>query len=300
MFPAGGRLGEALEPEEVRRLDLRTFPSNIPSRVSTAGEEVPERKEKSGSTKKIEGRPFLLSEALPAVPARLVKKILKGEYVDMAELLRDNVEAERRKGTGEGESSQPRRREIPDILSWVQCFSAYAAIVGTQYPGKWKELLAYQALIVSEYRRCGGKGWLLYDAAFRQQITDFEGTDFSKLNQSLYLTTFAAHAGKGRSCGYCMLADHSQEECALRPQHTNRESSRREERREPGKEREERGRQRRRGACFAWNDGNCALPYCRFEHVCSKCFGSHRRSACQNRPWESEKVVGARGHQRSF
>ncbi len=77
--------------------------------------------------------------------------------MDMAELLRDNVEAERRKGTGEGESSQPRRREIPDILSWVQCFAAYAAIVGTQYPGKWKELLAYQALIVSEYRRCGGR-----------------------------------------------------------------------------------------------------------------------------------------------
>ncbi len=62
--------------------------------MSTAGEEVPERKEKSGSTKKVEGRPFLQSEALPAVPARLVKKILKGEYVDMAELLRDNVEAE--------------------------------------------------------------------------------------------------------------------------------------------------------------------------------------------------------------
>lgn len=297
MFTGGG-LGEALEPEEVRLLGLRTFSSGSPSRVAEVGEQSFERREQRGSAKKGEGTPFLLSEALPAVPARLVKKIIKGEYVDMAELLRDNVEAERRKGSGEGESSQSRRREIPDILSWVQCFSAYAAIVGTQYPGKMKELLAYQALIVSEYRRCGGKGWLLYDVAFRQQITDFGETDFSKLNQSLYLTTFAAHGGKGRSCGLCMLSDHSQEECALRPQQTIRESVRRDERREPVREREERSRHRKRGACFAWNDGNCGLPYCRFEHVCSKCFGGHRRSVCPSRSWDNEKSGGARSHQR--
>lgn len=58
----------------------------------------------SGPFKKVEGRPFLLSEALLAVSARLVKKILKGECVGTAELLHDSVEAERRKGTKEGES----------------------------------------------------------------------------------------------------------------------------------------------------------------------------------------------------
>ncbi len=54
----------------------------------------------------------------------------------MAKLLRDNMESERRKGSGEGESSQPRRQEIPNILSWVQCFSAYAVIISTQKSGK--------------------------------------------------------------------------------------------------------------------------------------------------------------------
>ncbi len=115
------------------------------------------------------------------MPARLVKKILKGEYVDMAELLQDNMEVERRRAGPDGEMAQgsrPSRREIPDILSWLHCFSLYAAIVGSRYPEKAKDLLAYQALMISEQRRCGRRGWLLYDAAFRQQITSLETADW--------------------------------------------------------------------------------------------------------------------------
>ena len=48
--------------------------------------------------------PFIMGESLPPIPAKLVMKIQKGEFVDMAELLRDNIEAERRRtkegGTG--------------------------------------------------------------------------------------------------------------------------------------------------------------------------------------------------------
>ena len=36
------------------------------------------------------------------VPAKLVAKIQKGDYVDMAELLKDNIEVGRRKDTQEG------------------------------------------------------------------------------------------------------------------------------------------------------------------------------------------------------
>ena len=37
-----------------------------------------------------------MSETLPIVPAKLVKKIRKGEFIDMAELLKDNMEVERK------------------------------------------------------------------------------------------------------------------------------------------------------------------------------------------------------------
>ena len=50
-----------------------------------------------------ETSPFVLGESLPSVPARIVKKIEKGEYMDMAEFLRDNAELERRRrGAGTG------------------------------------------------------------------------------------------------------------------------------------------------------------------------------------------------------
>ena len=72
---------------------------------------------------------FILGEGVPPVPAKLVGKICHGEFVAMAEL-HDNIEAERLRGSA-GESSRSasqRRREIPDILSSVQCFGTYACV----------------------------------------------------------------------------------------------------------------------------------------------------------------------------
>ena len=55
----------------------------------------------------------------------------------MAELLRDNIEAEQRRGSAsDTKSSTPKRREVPDILSWVQCFGAYARVCGQAAPAE--------------------------------------------------------------------------------------------------------------------------------------------------------------------
>ena len=237
----------------------------------------------AAETKHLEG-PFVLSEALPVVPAKMVKRILKkGEFVDMAELLKDNLEAERRRFVAEGTggmshfTNRQSRREVPDILSWLHCFSLYAAVVTSKYPEKTKELLAYQATIIAEARRCGGRGWALYDAHFRQQMASLESADFSKINQSLYSTTFLAYGSKARSCTTYMLPDHTDEECALHP---NREVPLIRMREPAARTREEirmvrpeMGRKKpRKGACFAWNGSECARKNCFFEHACSRCF----------------------------
>ena len=102
----------------------------------TFNPQEPARKEEKKGVEQ-ECSPFVLSEALPVVPAKLVKRILRGEYVDMSELLSDNLEAERRRALSEMGESGPRvsRREVPDLLSWLKCFILYAAIVASQYPG---------------------------------------------------------------------------------------------------------------------------------------------------------------------
>ncbi len=105
-------------------------------------------------------RPFVLGESLPVVPAKLVKRILKGEYIDMAELLMDNVEAERRRVSGNEGGQVPRsgRQELPDFESWLQCFSSYAAVVCQMYPQKARELWAYQAMMLSESTGSAAEG----------------------------------------------------------------------------------------------------------------------------------------------
>lgn len=64
---------------------------------------------------------------MPVIPANLVAKIQSGDFVDMAELPKGNIELERRKkahgpNLGDVCSSKSSRREVPDLLSWVQCF----------------------------------------------------------------------------------------------------------------------------------------------------------------------------------
>ena len=123
---AGRRLGGDPDPGEVAQLNLPSIAGVVrreqeATQAGAAGKS--EQPGASGSTSKgmesQEAIPFVLSEALPVVPGKLVKKILRGEFVDMAELLKDNVEAERRR-LAPGENSQiprPSRREIPDFES---------------------------------------------------------------------------------------------------------------------------------------------------------------------------------------
>ena len=113
-----------------------------PGRPRVSEQEQPEKRR--GKEVKPPSHPFIISSTLPVVPVKLVKKIWSGEYVDMAELLRDNMEVERRQHATEGEGGSgagtSNRREIPDLLSWLHCFSLYAAVVCERYPNNAREL----------------------------------------------------------------------------------------------------------------------------------------------------------------
>ena len=57
---------------------------------------------------------------------------------------------------------------------------------------------------------------------------------------------------------------------------------------EPKQDPKPRRKRVKRMACFLWNDGKCSSSRCRFEHVCSWCFGEYRRSACHGRQQGNE------------
>ena len=133
----------------------------------------------------------------------------------MEVLLRDNIEAERHGNVGEGQKSpmiaQGARRKIhvPDLLSWVQCFGIFVAVMASVHPGRVRQLLAYQTFIIREGCRLGGNGWRLYDTMFRQQAALDPTVDWSKINSTLYAVSFVAQQGsRVRSCSLCLEPDH--------------------------------------------------------------------------------------------
>ena len=99
-------------------------------------------------------QPFIVGKGLPAVPAKLVAKIQRGEYINMAELLKDNIEAERQhtpqEGLQGGQIVRSSRREVPDLLSWLECFGTYACVFCEPFPEKRKELWAYETFLIRE------------------------------------------------------------------------------------------------------------------------------------------------------
>ena len=66
--------------------------------------------------------PVLISGGLPPVPAKLVKRIQEGSFVEMAELLPETLSSPEY-GTNEDPAGQKwKHQEVSNIVDWVQCF----------------------------------------------------------------------------------------------------------------------------------------------------------------------------------
>ena len=100
---------------------------------------------------------------------------------------------------------------------------------------------------------------------FRQLAATDEKTDWSRLNPSLFATTFLAQQGTGgKICQLCMGADHMQDECALAPLQAKAPKGPLPDARDsrPGGHsnttlvpRDPRNRRRSDQACYSWNEG---------------------------------------------
>ena len=112
-------------------------------RLYVAAEDGPE----SGVVQK-----FQLGETLPVVSARMVRRIMKGDFVDMAELSEEHLEFELRR-SAEGEDAKPlpphKLHPVPDILTWARSSCHFTGIVVQAHPDKAVDLWAYLAFMLS-------------------------------------------------------------------------------------------------------------------------------------------------------
>ena len=110
---------------------------------------------------------FQLGPTLPVVPARIVRHVLRGDFVDMAELTEENLELELRRAS-EGDEGKPvplhKLKPVPDVLTWARSFCLYTGIVVTSHPSKARDLLAYLATLLAGAEK--GDWWRAYDSRF--------------------------------------------------------------------------------------------------------------------------------------
>ena len=162
-------------------LSLPSIPL-IPASVAVAGNMLGLTTTSASTTTKPTGTtepkpkqaPYRVANSIVPIPGKLVKRIQALEYVDMWDLLPDNIALAERLAalpSGLAPPKPPGEREIGGnqaLLTWVSSFDTYVAIVAEVHPERVEDMLAYLRLIVREAGKFGGNGWLTYDSVFRR------------------------------------------------------------------------------------------------------------------------------------
>ena len=116
---------------------------------------------------------------LAALPRKLVEKIQANEYIDFNDLSpakgRSKVLSQMLVGQVilvQLADLVQSRKIIPDLSTWLQCYSLYVAVVAGSQPERIPELMAYQSLIVRASKPYKWPAWLVYDQNFRQEAVN--------------------------------------------------------------------------------------------------------------------------------
>jgi hypothetical protein len=109
--------------------------------------------------------------SLGPIPPMLVSRILSGAFIELPELLPQNL----------GSSASDM-----DIPSWTECFSTYILVVITFRPHRARDLLEYMMLIIRTAKRFDGRAWSQYDRAFRREAEVNNLQDWSVVRTDLY------------------------------------------------------------------------------------------------------------------
>ena len=229
--------------------------------------------------------PLILASCLPPVPARLVRRIQAFEFIEMRELLPDNIALSERLEALPSHSSRdkvPHQREIGSLLTWVSSFATYVAVISESHPERVADMLMYMRLIVRESQKFSGLGWLTYDSVFRQNNPGALAR-WNVLDPSLHTAHIVQGGLRAVPCHICNGVDHTPEECALSPLLPVVRPSRPQGELNWGvKEARSATPPSRARICVSWNRGQCRFPgTCLYRHVCLSCNGAHRQKDCE-------------------
>ena len=222
---------------------------------------------------------------LALIPPKLVQRILKGEFVDMYELLPETWRVEEPKDSC-CRSVRPKRGLVTDISLWTECYALLVAVLTTKHPDKAPHFMCYLRTIVRASRNFEGTAWASYDAAYRRQAANRHSLDWAIIDPTIYNEAFTGRAQLLPRCRYCLAETHEARDCQYAPRDDPplakypRNASWGTRLSQPP----DRASQRSVDLCELYNsvEGNrCTFKWCRFAHVCAKCKrGPHPAAEC--------------------
>ena len=133
------------------------------------------------------------------LPAKLVKEVLSGEFMELSKLLPKNFNSlqllhdEPLTLTVENSViriNKAKASSITNIEEWTSAFTAYMSVIISKHPNRAAELLEYLSLTryAAKYHR--GLGWCIYDVKFRQKAAANKSILWSVIDSQLWLKTF--------------------------------------------------------------------------------------------------------------
>ena len=133
------------------------------------------------------------------VDRHLEDKILRGEYIDLALLLPDNLYQSqtpelqlRLDDSALGSLSSPvtmvwkRKPVIDTFQKWLDAFTTYMLVLVTAYPRRALELIKYQQIISRAVTKFKGMAWLSYDQQFCRRAAYDLTTSWDKVDLELW------------------------------------------------------------------------------------------------------------------
>ena len=211
-----------------------------------------------------------IGAGLPPVPKTLIKRIQAEEFIDMSELLPDCLGINAGMPLkGEKDKKWIKRRQVANILEWLECFSIFTAVCTQKHPEKTQDMLGYLALIIEarmEYK--GEDGWLGYDHRFRQNAAASPDTTGARIDPTLWNMAFVGQAKVSR-CKHCFSLTHTAANCNWAPSPSTSLTPKQPTAKPTSGPRPSK-------ICYEWNHSplpTCPFPACKYQHIswyCSK------------------------------
>jgi len=192
----------------------------------------------------------LINDPITAhVPKSLKEQIQKGEYINLALLLKGAVDLNEiisggslRLSPDGNIESRPRecKDKIGTIDKWSDAFLIFSTVYLEKHPDTALEILHYMFTIRECASHRGGYAWRLYDEQFRLRQAAMPSS-WAQINNDLWWR--------------CMLLD---------------------DRTAPPKQ----SSSMPKFTCNEFNNSNCRWPNCKFSHACANCGGQHPLTQC--------------------